>query len=143
MAAASLNLASAVAVAQAASAALTAQVENPTLTPAEVEAVVGVSRQRLQDSLDEHRAILPTYEAYPITQQLRAAALAVQELGGQVIRLHPPVVELAAPTPCNLHLLAHRLYGDYTRAGELERLNPGLRNPNFVAPGQTLYGYAR
>lgn len=143
MAAATLNLASAMAVASAASSALTAEVSAPTLTPAEVEAVVGVSRQRLQDSIDDHRALFPTHEAYPITEELRTAALAMQDMGAQVIRLHPPLVAQTAPALCNLHLMAHWLYGDFSRADELSRLNPGLRNPNFVAPGQVLNGFAK
>uniref|UniRef100_A0A7C4EK77 DNA circulation family protein n=1 Tax=Fundidesulfovibrio putealis TaxID=270496 RepID=A0A7C4EK77_9BACT len=143
MAAATLNLASAMAVASASSDVLTSQIAAPALTPAEVEAVVGVSRQRFQDVIDEHRAIFPTEVAYPIAEQARTAALALQDLGSQVIRLHPPVVAQTAPAPCNLHLMAHWLYGDFTRAGELLRLNPGLRNPNFVAPGQVLNGYAK
>ena len=51
--------------------------------------------------------------------------------------MHTPAV------PCNLHLLAHRLYQDYGRAAELNRLNPVVRCPNFVAAGQEVYGYAR
>lgn len=143
MAAATLNLASAMAVATASSGVLTSQIAAPALTPAEVEAVVGVSRQRFQDVIDEHRAIFPTEVAYPFAEQARTAALAVQDLGSQVIRLHPPVVAQTAPAPCNLHLLAHWLYGDYARAGELARLNPGLRNPNFVAARQVLHGYSK
>jgi len=143
MAAATLNLACAMAVAEAAAQTLEAQVQAPSLTPAEVEAVVGVSRQRFQDSINDHRALFPTHTAYPIVENLRAAALAVQDLGAQVIRLHPPVVVQNVPSPCNLHLLAHWLYGDYARSEELARLNPGLKNPNFVAQGQALYGYAK
>ncbi|GFK94418.1 hypothetical protein NNJEOMEG_02263 [Fundidesulfovibrio magnetotacticus] len=143
MAAATLNLASAMAVAQAASGVLVAETAAPSLTPAEVEAVVGVSRQRFQDTIDEARAIFPAQTAYPMVEAMRSAALAVQDLGAQVIQLHPPVVAVAAPALCNLHLLAHWLYGDRTRSEELARLNPGVRNPNFIAPRQVLSGYAR
>ncbi|MBI4804463.1 MAG: hypothetical protein HY795_04425 [Desulfovibrio sp.] len=143
MAAATLNLASAMAVANATSNVLAAEVQAPTLTPAEVEAAVGVSRQRLQDCIADQRTLFPTHQAYPIIEELRTSALAVQDMGAQVIRLHPPLVVQTAPSSCNLHLLAHWLYGDYTRATELSRLNPGVRNPNFVASGQELYGYAK
>ncbi|MGE4539207.1 MAG: DNA circularization protein [Desulfovibrio sp.] len=142
MAAAVCNLERAVAMGNAAGEALAGDAAEPTLTPAEVEAIVGATRQRYQDCMDEHRLVLPTEQAYPVVERLRTAALSVQELGATVIHLHPPLVTHAAPSLCNLRLLAHWLYGDHTRAAELARLNPGLRNPNFVAQGQVLYGFA-
>ncbi|MCK9139458.1 phage morphogenesis protein, partial [Haemophilus influenzae] len=39
--------------------------------------------------------------------------------------------------------VAHAFYGDYTRAGELLRLNPHIRYPNFIARGEVLNGYAK
>lgn len=142
MAAAVCNLERAVAMGNAAGAALAAEAVEPTLTPAEVETIVGATRQRYQDCMDEHRLVLTTHLAYPVVEHLRTAALAVQELGATVIHLHPPLITHAAPSPCNLRLFAHWLYGDHTRAAELARLNPGLRNPNFIAQGQVLYGFA-
>ena len=43
--------------------------------------------------------------------------------------------------PACLRLIAHRLYGDHTRAPEIQRLNR-LRDPNFLTPGQELKVYA-
>jgi prophage DNA circulation protein len=143
MAAAVCNLERAVAMGNAAGAALSAEAAAPSLTPAEVETIVGATRQRYQDCMDEHRLVLPTHQAYPVVEHLRAAALAIQELGATVIHLHPPLVTHTAPSLCNLRLFAHWLYGDHTRAAELMRLNPGLRNPNFIAQGQALHGFAR
>jgi prophage DNA circulation protein len=142
MAAAACNLERAVAMGNAAGVALAAEAAEPTLTPAEVEAIVGATRQRYQDCIDEQRLVLPTQLAYPIVERLRTAALSIQELGATVIHLHPPLVTHTAPSLCNLRLFAHWLYGDHTRAAELARLNPGLRNPNFIAQGQVLYGFA-
>jgi len=67
----------------------------------------------------------------------------VQELGAAVIARQPPLVRHTVESPCNLHLLAHRLYGDYSRAAEIARLNPGLREPNFLTPGQELDVHGR
>ncbi|OLN30451.1 Phage tail/DNA circulation protein [Desulfovibrio sp. DV] len=142
MAAAVCNLERATAMATAAGQVLAAEAAAPSLTPAEVETVVGSVRQRLQDCIDEHRLVLPTHLAFRVIEQVRGAALAVQELGATVIHLHPPLITHTAPSQCNLRLLAHWLYGDHTRAAELARLNPGLRNPNFVAQGQVLHGFA-
>ena len=136
------NLARTVAVAGEATRVLAAEIEAPSLTPAEVEAVVGATRERIQAAIDDATAVLPAYRAHPVAEALRDTALAVQELGRTVIHLHPPMVATAVPSPCNLHLLAHRLYGDYTRAEELARLNPGIRNPNFLARGQIVRRYA-
>ena len=137
------NLARTVAVAGEASRVLAAEVAAPGLTPAEVEAVVGATRERIQAAIDDAAAVLPSHRAHPVAEALRDAALAVQELGRAVIHLHPPMIVATVTSPCNLHLLAHRLYGDYTRAGELARLNPGIRNPNFLARGQALRCYAK
>ena len=122
---------------------LQAEAAAPTLTPQEVEAVVGNLRDRMQDAMDGARIVLPAQDAYAVAQALRDAALALQELGAAVIEQSPPLVTHVVDAPCNLHLLAHRLYGDYRRAAELERLNPAIRNPNFLAAGQEVTGYAR
>ncbi|WP_353115309.1 DNA circularization N-terminal domain-containing protein [Nitratidesulfovibrio sp.] len=126
-----------------ATALLQAEAAAPTLTPQEVEAVVGNLRDRMQDAMDGARIVLPAQDAYAVAQALRDAALALQELGAAVIEQSPPLVTHVVDAPCNLHLLAHRLYGDYRRAAELERLNPAIRNPNFLAAGQEVTGYAR
>ncbi len=104
--------------------------------------MVGATRERIQAAIDDATAVLPAYRAHPVAEALRDTALAVQELGRTVIHLHPPMVATTVTSPCNLHLLAHRLYGDYTRAEELARLNPGIRNPNFLARGQIVRRYA-
>jgi prophage DNA circulation protein len=137
------NLARTAVVAKEASRVLTAEVSAPTLTPSEVEAVVGSTRERIQATIDDAVTVLPTYRAHPVAEALRTAALAVQELGRTVIHLHPPLISTAVPSACNLHWLAHKLYGDYSRADELARLNPGIRNPNFLARGQTILRYAK
>lgn len=67
---------------------------------------------------------------------------AVQTLGAKVLETRPPLVEHVVETECNAHLLAHKLYGDFTRAAEIVRLNPQIRNPNFIAKGQLLNVYA-
>ena len=137
------NLARTVAVVAEASRVLSAEITVPSLTPAEVETVVGSTRARMQAAIDDATAVLPTHASYPLAETLRTAALDIQELGRAVIHLNPPLLATAVSSPCNFHLLAHRLYGDYTRAAELARLNPGVRNPNFLAKGQTILHYAK
>lgn len=129
--------------AQAARDTLVAELAAPTLTPAEVESLTGNARDRLQDCLHAVRASLPQALVHPISECLRDAAQAVQQLGEAALNARPPLVMRTVDRPCNFHLLAHRLYGDYTRAGELARINPQVRNPNFIAQGQEVLVYAR
>lgn len=129
--------------AQAARDTLVAELAAPTLTPAEVESLTGNARDRLQDCLHAVRASLPQAVVHPISECLRDAAQAVQQLGEAALNARPPLVMRTVDQPCNFHLLAHRLYGDYTRAGELARINPQVRNPNFIAQGQEVLVYAR
>ncbi|EOV9277082.1 multidrug DMT transporter permease, partial [Salmonella enterica] len=79
----------------------------------------------------------------PVVEQLRNIALGVQVLAEQVIARRPPLTTRTAEQDTCLHLLAHQWYGDHTRAGELLRLNPGLRNPNVIRKGDRLHAYSR
>ena len=128
---------------QAVADTLEAELDEPKLTPAEVESLTGNARARVQDCLDAVAAAWPSGRTHAICEGLREAALAVQQMGEAALNARPPLVTHVAATPCNFHLLAHRLYGDYTRAAELARINPQVRNPNFVARGQELLVYAR
>ena len=78
-----------------------------------------------------------------LADALRTMAQQVQRQALAVIVLRPPLIRRRVEADGNLHLLAHRWYGDYRRAGELLRLNPQLRLPCFVLRGEVLYAYAR
>ena len=129
--------------AQAARDMLMAELSTPTLTPAEVESLTGNTRDRLQDCLHAVRASQPQAVVHQMSECLRDAAQAVQQLGEAALNARPPLVMRTVERPCNFHLLAPRLYGDYTRATELARINPQVRNPNFIAQGQEVLVYAR
>lgn len=122
---------------------LLAELDTPAMTPQEVESLVGNSRARMQDCMSYARAAYPSADAYAIAEALRTAAEAVQSLGASALNARPPLTRISAPRASNFHLLAYDLYGDYTRAREVLRLNPQVRNPNFIAKGQELYVYAR
>lgn len=129
-------------LAQAVGEVLEDELDAPTMTPAEIEAIVGDVRERVQASLDWCRAACPSDRVHAVSEKLRAVADAVQTLGSTVLETRPAIVEHVVDAECNTHLLAHKLYGDYTRAAEIVRLNPQLRNPNFIAKGQILHVYA-
>lgn len=116
---------------------------SPSLSPDEVEAIVGNVRKRIQDSIDEARLLYGSEGSYAVVEKLRTAALAIQDQGAAVINLKPPLTRYQNKRLVNLHLLAHELYGDYSRAGEIMRLNRALRSPSFIAQGMEISIYAK
>ncbi|MGC0151187.1 DNA circularization protein [Chromobacterium vaccinii] len=122
---------------------LAAEAEQPALSPAEVEQIANDTRTSVQDAIDAIRATLPMEQARPVVEALKDVASSVQEAAEVVIAARPPLQTREIEAPGNLHLVAFRWYGDYTRAQELARLNPQLRNPNAIATGDVLHAYAR
>ncbi|MDS0794703.1 DNA circularization N-terminal domain-containing protein [Burkholderia pseudomultivorans] len=119
------------------------ELDTPTLTPDEVESISNDTRTHLQDAIDDARESMELVDYRPIVEPLKDTALAVQELAVDVIDQLPPIVSRTIDAPSNLTLLAFRWYGDYSRSAELMRLNPSIRNPNFIYRGDVLRGYAR
>ena len=138
-----VTLLEAQATAQAASEALKADMASPALTPGEIEGLAGNVRARLDDALHYTAAALPQGSVHPVCERLRTAARAMQQLAEAALNARPPLAIRTAGLACNFHLLAHRLYGDFTRADELRRINPQVRNPNFIARDQELLVYVR
>lgn len=133
----------ALALALACKGVLDAEIDNTALTPPQIEALANLVRQDLQAALVATRIAWPSLvDNRPVVDGLKATAAAVQEAALALIRLRPPFVTHVVASRMNMHLLAHSLYGDYTRAGELLRLNPAVRSPNTLASGQEVQGYA-
>jgi len=59
-----------------------------------------------------------------------------------VILQRPPLLSRTVESTSSLRLLAHRWYGDNSRALELLRLNPTLRTPYGIATGTVMRAYA-
>ncbi|RRW87268.1 hypothetical protein EGJ54_25515, partial [Pandoraea apista] len=116
---------------------------HPALTPAEVQQIAGDTRELIQIAIEAVRAAVPLEQSQPVVERLKDTALAVQELALKVIDVLPPIVTRTVQAPVNLTLIAHLWYGDYRRSAELLRLNPQLRNPNFIERGEVLNGFAR
>lgn len=127
---------------------LAVEAESATLSPAQIETMVGDVRTLietvlldLRDSTDLATADkLVRYR--PVVEALKNQALALQAAAQAIIELRPPLIERTVASDSNLHLIAHRWYGDYSRATELLRLNPQIRQPNFVLAGSVLMAYA-
>lgn len=127
---------------------LAAEAESATLSPPQIETMVGDVRTLiealvldLRDGTDLDAADkLVRYR--PVVEALKDQALALQQAAQAIIELRPPLIERTVASDGNLHLIAHCWYGDYSRAAELLRLNPAIRYPNFVPAGTVLWAYA-
>lgn len=118
------------------------QLQAPTMTPDEIEAIANETRTEIQAVIDDARATYPQDQAVAIIEPLRSMALAVQDAARAVIELRPPLIARRLDAPGNFRLIAHRWYGDHERATELARLNPTLASPNHLDRGDVLNGYA-
>lgn len=80
--------------------------------------------------------------AAELTESLRDTAHKLQKQAFAVLNMRPPLVQKIVGRDTGLHLLAFEWYGDYSRFGELLRLNPQIRQPNFLSKGEVLNAYA-
>jgi prophage DNA circulation protein len=136
-----VQLEAALGIAEAAQLVLESEAATPTLTPAQIEDVAATSRAQVQASIDTYRELYPLDLSRAVTEPAKDVAAAVQEAAAAVIEARPPLVEHTVAARTCPRLLAHQLYGDHTRAAEIQRLN-ALADPNFLTPGQELKVYA-
>lgn len=118
-----------------------AEADTPTLSPVDIETVANTSRQTIEDTITLVRAAHGVEYARQICEPLKDTALAIQDAARAIIEARPPLIVRSVEAPGNLRLIAHRWYGDHTRAPELFRLN-NLRLPNFIQTGDPLNAYA-
>lgn len=139
---AAVQLAATLQIATAASNILADESTQPTLSPPDLEQIVNDTRTSINATIAQYRDLFDVVTSRPITEALKDIALAIQTAAIAVIDQQPALTTRTVNTPGNLTLIAFWWYGDYTRAGELARLNPSIRNPNFVLPGTVLNAYA-
>ncbi|HGM6761442.1 DNA circularization protein [Serratia ureilytica] len=135
-----------------------AESETPTLSATDIERITNDVRSLIVEAIQVQRSMMATrqqqaQQALGVTQdisndaaqiaELQAFAYTLQQLARGVILTLPPLVRREVKRACNLHLLAFEWYGDRLRAAELARLNPTLRNPNNLQPGDVLYAFAK
>ncbi|MCX8962132.1 multidrug DMT transporter permease [Erwinia psidii] len=126
------------------------------LSPDNIEIIAGDVRSQVQAVIDSLRtqyeeatqesssAQTPVGVSWlPVVNALRDTAMQIQTLAAAVISQRPPLVRRQIMATTGIHLLAHLWYADATRASELLRLNPLLRNPNNLRKGDVVYAYAR
>jgi prophage DNA circulation protein len=127
---------------QAVAIIIESQGKKPTLSPVDLEGLVNLARSLTQASILLHRRLFDVETSRPIIEGLRNIAAQLQARARQVILLSPPMIERKVESPASLRLLAHRWYGDHSRAIELIRLNPGLKTPHNIPVGEVLRAYA-
>lgn len=133
----------ALANAQAVSVIIEDEATTQTLSPGELESLVNLSRSLLESTILLHRRLYDIQTALPVIDALRTMAGLIQARARTVILQSPPLVERTVESAANLRLVAHRWYGDHSRAIELARLNPGLSAPYNIQPGEVLRAYAK
>lgn len=129
-------------VARVASDILAQESITPTLSPVEIGRMADDTRSRIQASIDECAAAYDLVGGRPLIEALRTTAHTVLEAARAVIEARPPIIRRTVESDINLHRLAQIWYGDWQRAYELQRLNPQVRNPNFISRGAVLNAYA-
>ncbi|WP_426111329.1 DNA circularization protein [Pseudomonas sp. DSP3-2-2] len=132
----------ALAHAQAVAVIIEEEATTPTLSPLDLEGLVNLVRSLVQSAILIQRRLYDVETSRPVIEALRNTAALIQVRARQVILLRPPMVDRIVETPASLRLLAHRWYGDHTRAVELIRLNPGLKTPHNINAGEVLRAYA-
>jgi prophage DNA circulation protein len=114
----------------------------PLTTPRQIEQLVTTVRAGIDDAMALARARYGLEQSRSITEPLKTLALAVQESGRSIINARPPLIVRTVDAPAPLRLLAHRWYGDHSRALEIQRLNT-LRSPNAITVGDKINAYAK
>lgn len=131
------------AVATASARVFEAEIGDPTMTPDDIDAVAFDSRTSIAAAIAAVRAAYPDIDvARRLTEPLKTVALSVSNAGRALLRARPPFIQRATKGNGSLHLVAFQWYGDHTRATELLRFNPQIRNPNLIDSGTVLNGYA-
>jgi prophage DNA circulation protein len=142
VAACHLQLECATTMAAAARRVLASEAAQAQLTPAEIEETANAARASLEAAIVAWRSRYPVEVARPVIEGMRDTARLVQTSAQRLILRRPPLINHLTTAPVNMRLLAHRLYGDHTRATELMRLNNYGRTPVLEA-GETLKVYAQ
>lgn len=128
--------------ADAASIVLVSETQTPTLSNDEIELMVNDARTDIELVIVQYRNLYDLEKSRPVTEALKDTASALQEAARAVIEARPPLVTRVMNAQGNYRLIAHRLYGDHTRAAELFRLNPNIKMPNFIEQGVAINAYA-
>lgn len=138
---ASVAVVNAVSAAQAIAQVFEWELIDPTLSPPQVEQALNQVRAPLAQAALACRTAYTGDAGIVLAQHLQDLAWQLTAAARAVIYQKPALTAHALESDTNLHLLAHKLYGDYTRAYEIARLNY-VKNPNVLLRGEVLNVYS-
>lgn len=140
-----LDVAALVGGLSAASQLFIADIDEPTLTPIDVEQICNTLRADTQQLITTYRQFNhPLTQAdMAVVEALKAAAYQAQLAGLALIARKPPLIQRTVESDAPLRLIAHLWYGDHSRAEELLQLNPHINHPTFVSAGEVLNAYTQ
>lgn len=81
--------------------------------------------------------------SHQLMERLRHIASEISRLATNAINRKPPLIVRESEINGTIHQVAYHFYGDYHRASELLRLNPHIRQPNFIEQGDLINAYAK
>ena len=113
------------------------------LSAAEIQEITGDCRVLIQQTLDSLRKTLGVDRSREVSESLKSLAFNVQNAAAAVLESRPSITKVTVESNTNLHLLAHKLYGNFKRADEILKLNSYIRNPNKVLAGTELNVYTK
>lgn len=129
-------------IANAAATILSAELDVLQLERGDIERLGAVGRTALQAAIQSARASLDQQRGAEVAMVLAQAAHELQLAARAALELRPPVTRMPAPVGGHARLLAHKLYGDQSRASELVRLNNWGRQI-LIEAGEEIQAYAR
>jgi len=112
------------------------------LTVQDIENQVNTIRESIQ-SIIEDLNIFYGIDGQPVILSLQKQANLLTQLGKKLLLTSPIIITYTVAEDFEpLCMIAHRLYQDFTRTDDIMRLNPWIKNPNFILQGETLQVFA-
>lgn len=106
----------------------------------QITSEVNKVRKKIDTAVEKARQ-LTDVQNYPLVRSLKKLAYSCQKVGTRIQQVKPVVLERTIPVEMPLPLLAHKLYGDSSRATEIQQVNR-VRNPFIAPPGARLKVYS-
>lgn len=136
------QVANATAVANGAGLILAAEVNLLGLSADDIERLAATARTALLLAMFTARTALGGQEGAEAAEHMARMAVHIQDAARTALEQRPPVIRRTAPMGGHARLIAHTLYGDHTRAPQLQRLNNWGRHV-LIEAGQEMLAYAQ
>jgi len=112
------------------------------LTVQDIENQVNIVRESIQSVIEDLNTFYGI-DGQPVILSLQKQANLLTQLGKKLLLTSPIIITyIVAEDFEPLCLISHKLYQDFTRTDDIMRLNPWIKNPNFIMQGETLRVFA-